>query len=204
MIPGLAKGPPFPKKATKDAIVAIASIRNPSVPRVVGVCEVDVASLAQVQGVKGHAVRSEHWDGDELWEWGSNGRPGGATPQQIDGWISEDTGKTLPQEMDALIIEDSDKEDEGGGVPLHSKQKATEPWNEHVEGEDGEPFEKTEEKHFSVKGMFVSVVCRGAPLNLQKSMTHFGRHFFMPFTVFLKPINPRSTTVFPSLFLNHL
>ena len=69
MTPGLAGGPPFPKEATKNAVAAVASIENPSVPKVVGICEIDIGSLSQVQGAKGHALRSEHWEGDELWAW---------------------------------------------------------------------------------------------------------------------------------------
>ena len=94
MVPGLAAGPPFPQNAVLNAVVAIASTEHPSVPRVLGICEMDVASLTEVRGLKGHAVRSEHWDGDELWAWTSNGKAGGAAPSQIDGWTRHE-GKHL-------------------------------------------------------------------------------------------------------------
>ncbi|KKY28727.1 putative translation machinery-associated protein [Diplodia seriata] len=42
MTPGLQNGPPFPQKAKKGAVVAVASLENPTVPVAVGVCEIDV------------------------------------------------------------------------------------------------------------------------------------------------------------------
>ncbi|KAF1994155.1 hypothetical protein P154DRAFT_582060 [Amniculicola lignicola CBS 123094] len=86
MTPGLQRGPPFPKKATKGSIVAIASLEAPSIPMVVGTCEIDVSSLGNVQGMKGHAVQTFHWAGDELWSWSTNGNPGIDPPASIDAW----------------------------------------------------------------------------------------------------------------------
>ena len=152
MIPGLAGGPPFPKKATRNAVVAVASVENPSVPLVVGVCEIDVASLTQVHGMKGHAVRSEHWDGDELWAWSSSGKPGGTAPEHMEGWNVEEGNSGRRQGVESLTIEDNDEEDEVGGVSLDSKPESQQPRNEYVEGEDAEPFERVEEKELSTKG----------------------------------------------------
>ena len=88
MTPGLARGPPFPATATKGSPVAVASLEKPTVPLVVGVCEIDISSLSDVQGLKGHAVRSLHWEGDKIWEWNQAGKPGGSAPPHIEGWAS--------------------------------------------------------------------------------------------------------------------
>ncbi|EOD52216.1 putative rna binding protein ligatin protein [Neofusicoccum parvum UCRNP2] len=56
MTPGLQNGPPFPQKAKKGAVVAVASLESPTVPVTVGVCEIDVSALQQVQGARGHAL----------------------------------------------------------------------------------------------------------------------------------------------------
>ncbi|KAF2092888.1 hypothetical protein NA57DRAFT_61992 [Rhizodiscina lignyota] len=117
MTPGLA-GPPFPPRAKKDAVVAIASTESPSVPVAVGVCEIDVSALQKVQGTKGHAVRIEHWMGDELWGWSASGKPGASAPESLPGW--------MPQEEDDIAekMEDLDIEGEaqGGGVALGSAE----------------------------------------------------------------------------------
>ena len=158
MTPGLARGPPFPSKATKDSIVAIASLEKPSVPMLVGICEIDIASLQQVQGAKGHAVRGEHWDGDEIWAWSPAGKPGGRAPENIEGWDVDSTDASLREGVEHLITEDEEDEDvEEGGVSLSQEPKQQtrlEPRNEFVEGEDASPFEVVEEegKELSTKG----------------------------------------------------
>ncbi|KAL2006368.1 hypothetical protein VTN00DRAFT_10022 [Thermoascus crustaceus] len=86
MTPGLANGPPFPERAVKGAIVAVASLDRPTVPLFVGVCEIDIAGLREVRGAKGHAVRGVHWEGDELWAWSSASRPGQPAPEFLEGW----------------------------------------------------------------------------------------------------------------------
>ena len=158
MTPGLGRGPPFPPKATKGSIVAVASLENPSVPMVVGVCEIDVASLQQVRGAKGRAIRGEHWDGDEIWAWNHGGVSGGAqAPDEIEGWDKATGAGAFADRLNDVAVEDSDDAQNEGGVPIPltaahtSSEKAK---NNHVEGEDAEPFEKVdvEEKELSTKG----------------------------------------------------
>lgn len=94
MTPGLANEPPFPERAVQGAVVAVAGLDRHSVPLFVGVCEIDVSALGEVQGTKGAAVRGLHWEGDELWAWSSSSRPGRPAPEYLKGWDEEadDTG----------------------------------------------------------------------------------------------------------------
>ncbi|KAI7150696.1 hypothetical protein KC324_g15478, partial [Hortaea werneckii] len=115
MTPGLAGGPPFPPKAKKDSVVAIASVSKPSVPVAVGVCEIDVSNLQEVQGTRGHAVENMHWLGDELWSYSPNERPGRAAPDVIEGWAKLVTDEDLAAKTHDVTLED---EDEAGGVSL--------------------------------------------------------------------------------------
>lgn len=133
MTPGLFNGPPFPEKATKGAIVAVASLEKPSVPTFVGVCEIDISKLQNVQGAKGHAVKGVQWEGDELWSWSSTGLSGQPSPEQLDGWLET----TVEEELDGLAIEDKDEGPEGdedGGVVLDDDGG-----REDDEAEDDEP-----------------------------------------------------------------
>ncbi|KAL8946404.1 MAG: hypothetical protein Q9222_007197 [Ikaeria aurantiellina] len=156
MTPGLARGPPFPAKAREDSTVAIASLEKPDVPMVVGVCEIDVGSLGDVRGSKGHAVRGEHWHGDEVWAWSQSGSGGGKAPDEIPQWDSRaDTGG-LEDNMQSMNIEDSDHEDDGGGIPISSPSNGIhheDRRNNFVEGEEGKPWEEVhvEEQEFSTK-----------------------------------------------------
>ncbi|ORY15472.1 eukaryotic translation initiation factor SUI1 family protein [Clohesyomyces aquaticus] len=138
MTPGLQRGPPFPKKATKGAVVAIASLESPTIPMAVGTCEIDVSALQKVQGVKGHAVQIFHWSGDELWSWSTTGKPGINPPDSLDGWGDEkeraETG--LEGEADALDLED-DQEEEDGGVAI-SGGPTERSEAEKAQGVDGE------------------------------------------------------------------
>ena len=160
MIPGLAGGPPFPSSAVENAIVAIASVENPSVPKVVGICEIDVSSLKQIHGVKGHAVRSEHWEGDELWAWNSSGgTQGGVAPAEIPGWIASSADTTLSQRVNSVRLEENDEDDEGG-VALDNKlepQQQIDPQNEAMKAEDAEPFERVEVE-LSTKGRLRAIL----------------------------------------------
>lgn len=151
MTPGLARGPPFPSKARKNSIVAIASIEKPSVPRVVGECDIDVASLRQVQGAKGRAVRGHHWEGDEIWAWSQGGKPGGEAPHTIDGWDLEAESEELNERVNDLSM---GEQDDDGGVLLDPQAdlapKGTSR-NEFLEGEDAEEA-KAPEKEMTTKG----------------------------------------------------
>lgn len=89
MTPGLANDPPFPERAVKGAVVAVASLDRHTVPLFVGVCEIDIAGLGEVQGTKGHAVRGLQWEGDEIWAWSSSSRPGQPAPEYLEGWDDE-------------------------------------------------------------------------------------------------------------------
>ena len=154
MTPGLARGPPFPSKATRDSIVAVASLDKPSVPMVVGICEIDVASLQQVQGAKGHAVRGEHWTGDEIWAWSQAGKSGGSAPEHIEGWDVDTTDASLKKGVEHMVVEDDDYDTEEGGVLLGQESEQhtqIEPRNEFVEGEDPDIIEE-EERELSTKG----------------------------------------------------
>lgn len=157
MTPGLVRGPPFPAKAKKGTIVAVASVQNPSVPKWVGFCEIDVSSLQQVQGAKGHAVRGRHWEGDEIWAWSASGKSGTAAPEHIDGWDDDDNSAAISLPVGKLTIEDDDDDDSAGGVFVNEEteeKSSKEPRNEYVKGEDAEPFERIEipEKDLTTKG----------------------------------------------------
>ena len=209
MTPGLAGGPPFSKKATKNAVVAIASIEKPSVPTVVGVCEIDIGSLTQVQGAKGHAVRSEHWDGDELWAWSSNARSGAAAPEQIHGWMSQDAITGLSQRVETLKMEAEEDDDDSGGVSVDSKQEQPQPRKLELQGEDVasenfEPFERVEEKEFSTKGKLAPIEESNRKLSLQISTMHFGRRSFMLYTIVERLTEMRRTMAFLFPFLSPL
>ncbi|KAI9674315.1 MAG: hypothetical protein M1829_003716 [Trizodia sp. TS-e1964] len=144
MTPGLALGPPFPSKAKKDAIVAIASLDLPTVPLVVGICEIDVNELQAVRGEKGKAVRGIHWSGDELWAWSSGGNPGGLAPKAIEGWGSEHIESTQPSEGvgEMKLVPDHDYHDdeiaEDGGVRLSIEETPIKPFNDIFNGENAE------------------------------------------------------------------
>jgi len=132
MTPGLANEPPFPAKAVKDAVVAVASLDKHTVPAFVGLCEIDVSALGDVQGTKGHAVRGLHWEGDELWAWSSSSRPGRPAPEYIKGWdeehsdeIEEGVGELTLDEKEAEPVENSD-EITGEGAPAAAEEPAEE------------------------------------------------------------------------------
>ncbi len=157
MTPGLARGPPFPSGAVKDSIVAVASLEQPTVPMVVGTCQVDVASLQEVMGAKGRAVRGEHWHGDEIWAWSTSGGTGRPAPVDLPEWDSSIEESGLENKLDEVAIEDSDDEQGQGGVSVHQELVEDDKVirrNDFVEGEDGKPYEEigVDQKEFSTKG----------------------------------------------------
>lgn len=121
MTPGLVGGPPWPARAIKNAVVAVASIERPSVPAWVGVCEVDVSSLGSVQGLKGPAVKGVHWESDEIWAWSSSNSGGRGAPESIEGWFQEAPAVDAATAMEGLDLDDDDGQ-EDGGVALEEPQ----------------------------------------------------------------------------------
>lgn len=117
MTPGLFGGPPFPAKAKKGAVVAVAGLDNPSVPMAVGLCEIDVSALESVRGAKGHAVENMHWAGDELWSYSTAGRPGQEPPHELEGWTKVLEERGLLKAVQDLALDD--QEDEGGVLLEH-------------------------------------------------------------------------------------
>ena len=210
MTPGLARGPPFPPKARKNAIVAIASVENPSVPRVVGECDIDVASLERVQGAKGHAVRGHHWDGDEIWAWSHGGKSGASPPDQIEGWDVSGNARKSTHGVDDLSMDDQEDE---GGVLLDSKADETPQGNspnQYLDGEDALPYDEvaTEEKEMTTKGRLnrekkLNLV-KLTHLNEQKSTMPFGMRSCMEFTINEPPIRAILISVLIFQFLNLL
>ncbi|KAF2688587.1 hypothetical protein K458DRAFT_149416 [Lentithecium fluviatile CBS 122367] len=153
MTPGLQRGPPFPKKATKGAVVAIASLETPSVPMAVGTCAIDVSSLDKVQGMKGHAVQTFHWAGDELWAWSSSSNLGSDAPAYLEGWDDEkEQAVALASQTAAL-----DLGDDGGKIALNAgpAERLAAEKAQGVEGEDPpslkDSFELVEDKELSQK-----------------------------------------------------
>ena len=152
MTPGLARGPPFPAKARKGAVVAVASMDRPSVPLVVGTAEIDICDLRQVQGTKGHAVENMHWAGDELWTWSPAGRPGGEPPDSIDGWLEEkEEGGVDDLQQRTGQLEIGGDGEESGGVRLEGENKVEEPPAEPVDGEPPPPQVAAEVKELTPK-----------------------------------------------------
>ncbi|KAF9701868.1 hypothetical protein EKO04_000298 [Ascochyta lentis] len=134
MTPGLQRGPPFPKKATKGAIVAIASLEAPTVPMAVGTCVIDVSSLGSTQGMKGHAVETFHWARDELWSWSTGNKPGRDPPALIEAWDEQTDDDTSLAERTAAV----DLDDNDGGVSLDADptERSKAEQAQGVEGED--------------------------------------------------------------------
>ncbi|KAJ5351492.1 Translation initiation factor SUI1 [Penicillium brevicompactum] len=130
MTPGLANEPPFPEKAVKGAVVAVASVDKHSVPVFVGVCEIDVSALGEVQGTKGSAVRGLHWEGDELWAWSSASRPGRPAPDYLEGWDEEKDADDEIEGLEDMTLEDKasaeSDEETPGDEPAPAEESAGE------------------------------------------------------------------------------
>lgn len=152
MQPGLQNGPPFPQRATKGAVVAIASLEQPSVPIAVGACLIDISALGSVQGSRGHAVQNMHWAGDELWSYSTSGKAGTSPPDSIEGWlVSKADEQKLAEQAADLKIDDED--DEQGGVNLDSTPAdQTRGTNNETSAENG-LVEEVEVKDLTTKGM---------------------------------------------------
>lgn len=152
MTPGLANEPPFPARAVQNAVAAVASLDRPTVPLFVGVCEINIASLGEVQGTKGHAVRGLHWEGDELWAWSSSSRPGQPAPEYLDGWEEGgEGGEDLNGRVANMTLEETEREEK-----LEKEPAALE--------EDSEEAPPIEEKEPTTKGQwlrhYLDVRCR--------------------------------------------
>ena len=187
MTPGLAaRGPPFPTKAKKDAIVAVASLEKPTVPMVVGVCEIDISSLQRVQGVKGHAVRGEHWAGDEIWAWSQGGVSGQDAPESIDSWAEEDASASPEHRMEQALIDDPEQEGDGGVLlEQQAPSQRNSHTNEHVDGEDAPPYEEVsvDDKELTTKGeCFKALSISLTENSLQRSMRYSETHSYMQYT----------------------
>ncbi|CAG8088993.1 unnamed protein product [Penicillium olsonii] len=139
MTPGLANEPPFPQRAVKGAVVAVASVDKHSVPVFVGICEIDVSALGEVQGTRGQAVRGLHWEGDELWAWSSASRPGRPAPDYLEGWDEDREGD---EEEEVEGLEEITLEDKGS--PAENVEETDELDAEEPAGED-EPEPTTKE-----------------------------------------------------------
>ncbi|KAL5361793.1 hypothetical protein BJX96DRAFT_89466 [Aspergillus floccosus] len=132
MTPGLADEPPFPERAVKGAVVAVAGLDKHTVPRFVGICEIDVSALGEVQGTKGHAVRGLHWEGDEIWAWSSASRPGQPAPEYLEGWdddLEEEEGELgeVEEGVDNLALgEKEGSQAEAEEQPGRSAEEQTE------------------------------------------------------------------------------
>ncbi|GFF87839.1 translation machinery-associated protein 64 [Aspergillus udagawae] len=140
MTPGLADEPPFPGRAVKGAVVAVAGLDRQTVPLFVGICEIDIAALGEVQGTKGHAVRGVHWEGDELWAWSSSSRPGQPAPEYLAGWDVE-AGEEDVEEIEERVNELSLGQDQQT-QPAEEAPQAESLEQQH---EEGAPFEEAKE-----------------------------------------------------------
>ncbi|KAL2796747.1 hypothetical protein BJX66DRAFT_323820 [Aspergillus keveii] len=142
MTPGLANEPPFPEPAVKGAVVAVSSLDRETVPLFVGICEIDVSALGEVQGTKGHAVRGIQWEGDELWAWSPSSRPGVAAPEYIQGWDEEETSKKADVGEVAEGVQELALEEVQEAGELQTEEPAEEEAIEEPVVEEQEPTTK--------------------------------------------------------------
>lgn len=132
MVPGL-QNPPFPAKAKKGAVVAIASLENPTVPMAVGTCDIDISALDKTQGLKGQAVSTFHWAGDELWSWSSSGKDGSEPPAMLPGWDDSTQDSELAERTAAVDLDEQE-----GGVSLDDGNSSAPTKAETSHGVEGE------------------------------------------------------------------
>ncbi|KAL4809384.1 filamentous baseplate protein Ligatin [Aspergillus unguis] len=132
MTPGLANEPPFDERAVKGAVVAVASLDRETVPLFVGICEIDVSKLGEVQGMKGNAVRGLQWEGDEVWAWSPSSRPGVPAPEYLEGWDEVEEVETGEIEDGVGELELGDKDGQEAGEEVGEPE---EPVDEPVEKE---------------------------------------------------------------------
>ncbi|KAJ5904091.1 hypothetical protein N7504_006474 [Penicillium tannophilum] len=132
MTPGLANEPPFPERAVQGAVVAVAGLNNHSVPLFVGICEINVSGLGEVQGTKGVAVRGLHWEGDELWAWSSSSRPGRPAPEYLEGW-DEEAGDEVEEAVGNLTLEEAPAGDAVGDTPAADEPALQEPTTNEID-----------------------------------------------------------------------
>lgn len=143
MTPGLANEPPFPQRAVKGAVIAVAGLDRHTVPLFVGICEIDISALGEVQGSKGHAVRGLHWEGDELWAWSSSSRPGQPSPDYIEGWdedleSEEEGAEEIEEGLDDLALAEKD----AGPTEEQEEPLGETPEDQPEETEEAAPVEK--------------------------------------------------------------
>ncbi|KAJ5180681.1 hypothetical protein N7492_003891 [Penicillium capsulatum] len=125
MTPGIANDPPFDKRAVTGAVVAVAGLDRETVPLFVGVCEIDVSALGEVQGTKGHAIRGLHWEGDELWAWSSSSRPGRPAPEYLKGWDEEETAE-VEDGVGELTLDEKEGAPADDGIDVSAETAAEE------------------------------------------------------------------------------
>lgn len=65
--------------------------------------------------MKGHAVSTFHWAGDELWSWNPNGKPGSEPPAVLQGWEEEVEDSGLASQTAGMDLQD----DQEGGIALN-------------------------------------------------------------------------------------
>ncbi|KAL4816292.1 hypothetical protein BDW67DRAFT_161983 [Aspergillus spinulosporus] len=132
MTPGLANEPPFDERAVKGAVVAVASLDRVTVPLFVGICEIDVSALGEVQGTKGHAVRGIHWEGDELWAWSPSSRPGVPAPEYLEGWdeVEEERETGIEERIEGLELEGKDGQEVEADAAEPAHEAVEEPISE--------------------------------------------------------------------------
>lgn len=196
MTPGLANDPPFDERAVKGAVVAVASLNRHTVPLFVGVCEIDISALGEVQDTKGHAVRGLHWEGDELWAWSSSSKPGQPAPEYLEGWDDEleedeDVGE-IEEGVQGLAVGGDDAVQATGGEEA-SDEAPDVPQEEAPEVEEKEPTTKGESRSIQPECSYTDRLKKLTRLSKRPSSTPSTSSskiiHLLPTTVYLYPSN---------------